>query len=88
MKQLVFVVYDAKAEIYEKPFHMQTKGQALRGFTDVANDKETSIGQHPEDYTLFEIGEYDNLKGNYEMLPTKKSLGLAIEFLEQPGETD
>lgn len=86
MIEQVFVVYDSKAEIYEKPFHMQTKGQAVRGFTDVINDKQTPLGQHPEDYTLFHIGEYDNLKGIYSIFESKKSLGIGIEYLENNNE--
>ena len=82
MKTQLFAVYDSKAEIYEKPFHMQTVGQALRGFTDVINDKETPLGQHPEDYTLFHIGDYDNTTANFNIYESKKSLGNGIEFLE------
>jgi len=80
MKQLLFVVYDSKAELYNFPFQMQTKGQAIRGFTDLANDVNTTIGQHPEDFTLFQIGEYEDTKGEFTILDAKQSIGTALEF--------
>jgi len=76
----VFSIYDSKAELYMKPFHMATKGQAIRGFADLANDESTDVGKHPQDFTLFEIGEYDDERGEYTMHTTKTSLGIAIEF--------
>ena len=60
MLHKIFSVFDSKAELYLTPFFMKTKGEAVRGFEDVANDKNSAIGRHPEDYTLFELGEYDD----------------------------
>lgn len=82
MKQKMFTVYDSKAETYLTPFILKAKGEALRGFIDIANDKKSSIGQHPEDYTLFEIAEWDELTGIVEIYPTKVSCGVAIEFVK------
>lgn len=76
----VFSIYDSKAEIYNKPFIMATKGQAIRGFADLANDENIDIGKHPQDFTLFEIGEYDDERGIYTMHEAKQNLGVAIEF--------
>lgn len=81
MKNKVFTVYDSKAEAYLPPFLAQTKGQALRSFADLANDKSTNVGKYPEDFTLFELGEYDSIRGEYSMLQAKISLGVASEFV-------
>jgi hypothetical protein len=79
MKQKVFTIFDSKAEIFNNPFLAKTKAEGIRMFSDVANDNKSMISRHPEDYTLFEIGEYDDATGQYVMLPTPVSLGLAIE---------
>jgi len=83
MKSKVFTVYDSKMETYMSPFLMLTKGQAIRSFTDAVGNSESQFCTHPEDYTLFEIGEWDDQEGCYTMHEAKISLGCAIEFREQ-----
>lgn len=79
----VFAVYDAKVKTYSRPFQLQTAGQALRGWIDIANDKNTEIGKHPEDYTLFEIAEFDDESAKYTNLVTPKSHGVALEYVKE-----
>lgn len=77
----VFCVYDSKAEAYMSPFFMHSRGQALRAFGDTAQDSESQIGKHPEDFTLFELGEYDDDSASFHLLSTPHSLGVAIELI-------
>lgn len=56
----VFSIYDAKAESYLPPFTTHTYGIAERMFTDMVNTPEHQFNRHPEDYTLFAIGSYDD----------------------------
>lgn len=83
MKHRIFTVYDSKAEAYILPFFFATKGQALRAFTDMANDQNHAFYKHAEDYTLFEIGDYEDETASMHMMPTPLSLGVAIEFKKQ-----
>lgn len=82
-KLLVFSVFDSKAEVYGTPMFFPTRGIALRQFTDEANRAESAIKKHPEDYTLFYIGEYDPDKGLLTPANTNSSMGVAIEFINQ-----
>lgn len=59
----IFAVYDSKAEAYTPPFFQHQEAMALRTFTDCCNDKEHTFGKHPEDYTLFNLGKYDDSNG-------------------------
>lgn len=59
----IFSIRDAKAEAYMQPFMMQTRGQAIRSFGDHARDVSSQVSKHPEDYALFEIGEFDDNAG-------------------------
>jgi len=83
MKFKVFTVFDSKSETYLKPFLMKAKGEAVRAFTEIANDGKSEIGKYPEDFTLFEIGEFDDERGEYSMLTSKLSLGTGNEFKRQ-----
>lgn len=85
MKFKIFSIYDSKAEVFNTPIFLATEGQAIRIFDDMVNDedKNADIAKHPEDYTLFTIGEFDANNGKLEPLNTPKSLGLAQEFIKQ-----
>lgn len=76
----VFSLYDSKAEAYMQPFFMQGKGQAIRALSDLVADEKSQVSRHPEDFTLFEIGEYDDVRGTFTNCTTPKSLGVAIEY--------
>lgn len=80
MKTKIFCVYDCKAEAYLQPFFMGTKGQAIRAFTEVVNDPNHAFNKHAADYTLFEIGEYDDATAGISAHGAKQSLGTALEF--------
>ncbi len=59
MKYKIYTTYDSKSESYTLPFYYPLDAQAIRTFTDWVNDPDHPFGKHPEDYTLFSIGEYD-----------------------------
>lgn len=80
MNNPVFAVYDSKAKYFRNPFIMRTKGEAIRAFTDIANDEKSEINKHAEDFTLFHLGSFDEEKGIYENLTSPNSLGIAVEF--------
>jgi len=59
----IFAVFDKKAVSYLQPFYFTQKGQAIRSFEDAVNDPQTSFNKHPEDYSLFKLGEFDDQSG-------------------------
>lgn len=80
----VFSVYDAKAKAYLPPFFLHEEGLAIRAFSNCANDPDHQFGQNPEDYTLFLIGQYDDITA--ELIPeTPSTLGNALQY---KGETN
>jgi hypothetical protein len=78
-KLKVFTIRDDKLEQYNQPFFVPTIGAAERDFTDHANNNDSPLFKHPEDYTLFLLGEYDQETGKIEQEPTPKPLMKAIE---------
>jgi len=80
MLHKVFTVFDAKAESYLPPFYQVSSGMACRVFEDTVNDPGHQFHRHPGDFTLFEVGTFDDQSCTFELLPTPHSLGVAIEF--------
>ena len=83
MKLKIFSVFDSKAEAFLPPFFAGTKGQAIRSFSDAVQDSGHAFSKHCSDYTLFELGLFDDSDANIIMLPTPVSLGIAIEFINK-----
>ena len=77
----IYSIYDAKVEAYMRPFFQQTKNQALRTWVDLCNDASHEIHKHSEDYTLFELGEFDDKTGKIIDHATPMSLGIAKEYV-------
>lgn len=75
----VYCVYDSAVQAYDKPFVLRNKGEALRSWQEVANDKTTLVGKRPHEFCLFEIGEWNDLTGEISIYESKQSLGLASE---------
>lgn len=81
MLMQVFAVYDSKVQAFSIPFILKSKGEALRSFTEISNDKSSSIGKYPSDFTLFNIAQYEDTTGLITSYDTPVSLGLALEFV-------
>lgn len=67
----MFSVFDSKAAFYGTPFFMPNEAMAMRAFGDLVNDQNSSIAKHPEDYSLFFMGIFDDNVGTLkEVVPT------------------
>lgn len=83
----MFTVHDSKAEAFIQPFYELATGAAIRAFSSEANNQEHQFHRHAGDYTLFELGTFDQVTGQIELLPAMKNLGTAIQFITtEPGE--
>ena len=79
MIQKMFTIFDQKAKAYLPPFCMVQDGQALRAFSDCVNDATHAFYRNPGDYTLMEIGAYDDSNASIKQI-TPIVLGLGLEF--------
>lgn len=82
----IFAIYDSKAECYYPPMFHATTGLAVRQFTELANSPETMVGKYPADYSLFEIGLFDNGNAQIKPAPHHKNLGKGLEYLNKEEE--
>ena len=83
MKLNVYTIYDDTAKAYMQPFFMHNHGLAVRAFTDQVNrnDENNPLNKHPEQFTLYYVGEFDDQTGNLE-LRDHQSLGKGVSYKE------
>ena len=82
MRLNVYTIYDTAAGAYMRPFFVQSDGQAIRAFKDLALDASHDVGKHPEDYSLFRIGVYDD--NTAKLVPEdRECLATALEMVSQ-----
>lgn len=62
MKQKMYAIQDIKSDTFNAPFCSQNEATALRTVRQ-AMQGESLLSQYPEDYRLFELGEYDDTRG-------------------------
>ena len=82
----MYTCYDSKAETYTKPLFHHSKGEAIRAFSDQVNDQSNPnnlIAKHPHDFSLFELGEYDERSAKFIISESKIALGTGQEFKTQ-----
>ena len=82
MKLDLYTIYDPKEEIYYQPFFLLNDAVALRQFGDMANEETSKISKHPEDYTLWHLGSYEDSSATLTPLKTKKCLSHANEHVQ------
>lgn len=80
----IFAIRDSKAEFYNQPFYQHTRLEAERTFSALANDSKSTIAQHPEDYDLYHLGEYDNISGKIKVLDTPEHIVKAANLIRSP----
>lgn len=60
MKLNIYCVYDKKAAAFGTPFFMSQNGEAIRMFDDLVNDTRSRVNKHPEDYELWNVGQWQD----------------------------
>lgn len=65
----LIAVHDKKTGLYDNPFTVRHVGEAVREWDIVRKDPQTKFGKNPEDFDLFQIGEYDDELG--QLIPQK-----------------
>lgn len=83
MRQMAFAVYDTKMQAFLQPFFCANVPVAIRAFSAAVNDPETNLYRWPTDYTLFQVGLYDDSTGEFENT-MHVNLGLAANFKTRP----
>jgi hypothetical protein len=78
----VFSILDSRAELFGNPVFTVSLGGAIRSFEDEARNKESPIAQHPRDYELYHLGEFDPESGSFNLFDAPKRLCYATDFVK------
>lgn len=82
MKLQIFVVRDSKANTFGNPFFLSSVGVAVRSLSDEINRQQdpTTLSNHPEDFELYHLGEYDPIPGRFELFPDPRSVTVCSQL--------
>lgn len=64
----IYAVHDSKAETFGRPVFQNTVGEAVRAFSDECSNDQSMLYNHPEDFNLYKLGEYDQGTGLFSTL--------------------
>ena len=80
MKYAVCAVKDRAVDAYNRPLYVPTVGVAIRSFNDECNKKDSELHAHPEDYDLYELGQWDDQTAIYVALEQPRVIARAQDI--------
>lgn len=75
----IFTVYDVKVGAYLNPMILRSAGEAMRAFGAACNQQDHDFHKYAEDYTLFELGEWNEADATITLHRVPLPLMKAIE---------
>jgi hypothetical protein len=78
MKLVLCSVKDRAADAFGRPMFVPSVGVAIRSFSDEVNrnDGDNQLNNHPDDFDLYELGEFDDNTGQFALHDQPKLLSL------------
>lgn len=77
----MFAVRDAKSAVFLMPQVYINEATAIRAFQDGCSEPKSAWAKHPEDFTLFLLGTYDESTGLLTPAVQPVSLACALDFV-------
>lgn len=69
-----YAIKDTKADYYQAPLLFRNNGEVIRALTNTLKTGDNNLANNPEDFQLYEVGEYDEQTGLIEALAGKKHI--------------
>lgn len=79
----IYSVRDNAVGAYLPPVFFKSKGEVIRSVSDAVNGGDSTFKKHAQDFVLFELGEFDDNTGIFNLHDAPLSVGVLIEF-KQP----
>lgn len=80
MNLIAFALLDIKTGHFNTPFFMTHHGSAIRAVMDLGGDLSTTVGRHPADFVLCEVGLFNDQTGHM-LTEQVRQLGTVLSFL-------
>lgn len=61
---VLFAILDTKVGLFMQPFFARSSAEGMRMFEDEVMRQDSQLGLHPEDFSLFRVGEFDQTMGS------------------------
>lgn len=68
-KLKIYSIRDNRTEAFMRPFFLQNNSVLDRALIDAVNNPETQFHQHPEDYAVYDLGEFNEQTGEITSIP-------------------
>lgn len=81
MKLKVFSILDVKAESFLELICFTTIGEAERFVKNLVSKANTNFSKYPEDFVLYQIGEYNAVKGLLMPFDKPSHVGKLLDFV-------
>lgn len=78
----LFTIRDGKAEHYFTPQVFRNRGDAIRALQIQVKNPESMLSKFPLDYSLHEIGEWDELTGMVQPYQTIQTIGIVADLAQ------
>lgn len=82
MLKKIFSVYDSKAKLFSTPFYSHNDKTAQRDFARAVNDPQSELSKFSEDYSLMELGEFEDDTGAFNIHSAPINHGLGSNYKE------
>lgn len=87
MKLKLTSIFDAKLAIFGPPQIALTEAAAIRQFSDDVNNAQGNLSKHPEDYSLWYIGDYDDETASFsQAVPKNLVTASALKSVMSPDD--
>ena len=77
-------VYDEAVGCYFQPFFARSRAEAIRSFRDSVNQEGHPFNNHPKDFSLHVLAEWNENDGGFRPLPAFDNLGSALDYVVPP----
>lgn len=79
----MFSIFDTKAAVFGTPFFMPREGMAIRALQDLVNDGQSMVNKHPEDFSLYHIGDFEDETASFDSVKPR-NLVTASALIKYP----
>ena len=76
----LFAVLDSATGVYDGPVPALSDIAAMRNFGDMARNPESAVGKHPSDFSLWNVGTWNDATGEI-VCESKKCLAYAVDLI-------
>jgi len=79
----IYNIYDTGPKVWRFPLFHICHRDFMDSWVESVNNPKSEFYKHPGDYTLFHIGEYDDVTCKFNMFDAPIRLSCAIEVLKK-----